>query len=81
MWKRTFYSVGFILGVIGGRTMATTGELRAIIEELELVDAGDAASYLDTNPAGEEESSDTLSSTLASCSRYTSSEDWNVALF
>ncbi len=26
--------------------MATTGELRAIIEELELVDIGDAASYL-----------------------------------
>ena len=30
--------------------MATTGELRAIIEQLELVDIGDAASYL-----GEEE--------------------------
>ncbi len=26
--------------------MATTGELRAIIQELELVDIGDAASYL-----------------------------------
>ncbi|HEU5227340.1 MAG TPA: hypothetical protein VFU49_05960 [Ktedonobacteraceae bacterium] len=26
--------------------MATTGELRAIIEALELVDIGDAASYL-----------------------------------
>jgi hypothetical protein len=26
--------------------MATTGELRAIIEELQLVDVGDAASYL-----------------------------------
>lgn len=26
--------------------MATTGELRAIIEQLELVDIGDAASYL-----------------------------------
>jgi hypothetical protein len=26
--------------------MATTGELRTIIEELELVDIGDAASYL-----------------------------------
>ncbi len=26
--------------------MATTGELRAIIEELELIDIGDAASYL-----------------------------------
>jgi len=31
--------------------MATTGELRAIIEELQLIDAGDAASFL-----GEEES-------------------------
>lgn len=26
--------------------MATTGELRAIIEELQLIDAGDAASFL-----------------------------------
>ena len=26
--------------------MATTGELRAIIQELHLVDVGDAASYL-----------------------------------
>ncbi len=31
---------------IGGYTMTTTGELRAIIEDLELVDVGDAASYL-----------------------------------
>ncbi len=31
-------------------SMATTGELRAIIEQLQLVDIGDAASYL-----GEEE--------------------------
>ncbi len=40
--------------------MATTGELRAIIELLELVDIGDAASYL-----GEEvlESNTCLSST------------------
>lgn len=30
----------------GGYPMATTGELRAIIEELELVDIGDAANYL-----------------------------------
>ena len=30
--------------------MATTGELRAIVEELQLVDIGEAASYL-----GEEE--------------------------
>lgn len=32
--------------VNGGSAMTTTGELRAIIEELELVDIGDAASYL-----------------------------------
>lgn len=37
--------------------MATTGELRAIIEALELVDIGDAASYL-----GEE---DTVAEELA----------------
>jgi len=35
--------------------MATTGELRAIIEELQLVDIGDAASYLGEEPViGEE---------------------------
>ena len=34
----------------GEHTMATTGELRAIIADLELVEIGDAASYL-----GEEE--------------------------
>lgn len=32
--------------VNGGSVMTTTGELRAIIEELELIDIGDAASYL-----------------------------------
>jgi len=35
--------------------MATTGELRAIVEELELVDIGDAASYLGEEPTGVEE--------------------------
>lgn len=30
--------------------MATTGELRAIIQELQLVDIGDAASYLGEEP-------------------------------
>ena len=34
--------------------MATTGELRAIIEDLELVDIGDAASYLGEEVDGEE---------------------------
>ena len=37
--------------------MATTGELRAIIEELQLVDIGDAASYLGEEDVIEEESS------------------------
>jgi hypothetical protein len=35
--------------------MTTTGELRAIVEELELVDIGDAASYLGEETAGIEE--------------------------
>jgi len=37
--------------------MTTTGELRAIVEELELVDIGDAASYLGEETAGSEEMS------------------------
>jgi hypothetical protein len=36
--------------------MATTGELRNIIEELELVDIGDAASYLGEEATVAEES-------------------------
>ena len=36
--------------------MATTGELRAIIQELQLVDIGDAASYLGEEVTVEEES-------------------------
>ncbi|HLI09746.1 MAG TPA: hypothetical protein VKV40_24505 [Ktedonobacteraceae bacterium] len=36
--------------------MATTGELQAIIQELQLVDAGDAASYLGEEAMVEEES-------------------------
>ena len=35
--------------------MATTGELREIIEELQLVDIGDAASYLGEEAVVEEE--------------------------
>jgi hypothetical protein len=34
--------------------MATTGELRAIIEELQLVDIGDAATYLGEEAVVEE---------------------------
>lgn len=44
--------------------MATTGELRAIIEELELVDIGDAANYLGEEILGEEESLLTDQTTL-----------------
>lgn len=36
--------------------MATTAELRAIIEELRLVDAGDAASYLGEEALVDDES-------------------------
>ncbi|HET9920588.1 MAG TPA: hypothetical protein VFQ30_12140 [Ktedonobacteraceae bacterium] len=36
--------------------MATTGELRAIIQDLQLVDIGDAASYLGEEGMVEEES-------------------------
>ncbi len=53
--------------------MATTGELRAIIEELELVDIGDAATYL-----GEEGLDGTLSSSQSSMSTFVSSIDYNV---
>ena len=36
--------------------MATTGELKAIIEELQLIDVGDAASYLGEEALMEDES-------------------------
>ena len=65
----------------GSCMMATTGELRAIIEELELVDAGDAASYLDKNPSYGEESPDVMASTLESCLKYISLDEWDIALF
>jgi hypothetical protein len=37
--------------------MTTTGELRAIVEELELVDVGDAASYIGEETIAMEETS------------------------
>ncbi len=40
--------------MIGGTAMATTGELRAIIEELALIDIGDAASYLGEESVNED---------------------------
>jgi hypothetical protein len=47
--------------------MTTTGELHAIIEELELVDIGDAASYLGEEGSMEEESASSEGIALLSC--------------
>ncbi len=47
--------------------MATTGELRAIIEELQLVDIGEAASYLGEEIIVEEESIVTVQQTDLPC--------------
>lgn len=44
--------------------MATSGELRAIIEELKLVDIGDAANYLGEEATVEDEFAVTLSTSL-----------------
>ncbi len=49
---------------LGVYSMATTGELRAIIEQLQLVDIGDAADYLGENELVEDEYS--LSTLLSS---------------
>jgi hypothetical protein len=53
---------------MGVRAMATTGELRSIIEDLELVDIGDAASYLGEDATVEEESHSSEQSALNSMS-------------
>ncbi len=55
--------------------MTTTGELRAIMEELELVDAGDAASYLGEDTGTDDEAPDMSALVLASCLGYIASED------
>jgi hypothetical protein len=47
--------------------MATTGELRTIIEELQLVDIGEAASYLGEEIIVEDESIVTVPQTALSC--------------
>ncbi|MBA2676853.1 MAG: hypothetical protein H0U76_00405 [Ktedonobacteraceae bacterium] len=54
--------------------MTTTGELRAIVEELELVDIGEAANYLDEGTAFDEEAPDMSALVLASCLGYIASE-------
>jgi hypothetical protein len=53
--------------VTGEILMATTGELRAIIEELQLVDIGEAASYLGEEIIVEEESIVPEQQTALSC--------------
>jgi hypothetical protein len=54
--------------------MTTTGELHAIVEELELVDIGDAASYLgEETEVTEEIGREQIS--LASLSTYENSTD------
>ncbi|GCE19634.1 hypothetical protein [Dictyobacter kobayashii] len=58
-----------------GFFMTTTGELRSIIEELELVDAGDADSYLGEDTSDAEETPDMVASNLARCLRYIASAD------
>jgi hypothetical protein len=45
--------------------MVTTGELGAIIQELQLVDVGDAASYLGEEAQVVEEAATSVSTTLA----------------
>jgi hypothetical protein len=47
--------------------MATTGELRAIIEELQLVDIGEAACYLGEEIIVEDESIATAQQTAPPC--------------
>ena len=47
--------------------MSTTGELRAIIEELQLVDIGEAASYLGEEIIVEQESTVPAQQTALSC--------------
>lgn len=54
--------------------MTTTGELRAIVEELELVDVGEAASYLEEESVLAEEAPDVSALVLASCLGYIASE-------
>ncbi|GER88510.1 hypothetical protein KDW_26720 [Dictyobacter vulcani] len=50
--------------------MTTTGELRSIIEELELVDVGDAVTYLDEDDQNVGDVPDMTALNLASCLQY-----------
>jgi hypothetical protein len=63
---------------LGVYQLATTGELRAIIEALELVDIGDAVSYLgeeEMNVAEELQVVDQISATFADPLAYPSNCD------
>jgi hypothetical protein len=60
--------------------MTTTGELDAIIEELELVDIGDAASYLGEEATVEDEffASEQSALTFANSMGSTVKEDYSL---
>ena len=58
--------------------MATTGELRAIIEDLELIDIGEAVSYLGEDVLDEEGEPDMTALNLARCLSYIASKEQSV---
>jgi hypothetical protein len=61
--------------------MATTGELRAIIKDLELVDVGEAASYLGEDALNDEEEPDISALNLASCLSYIANDERHCQVF
>jgi hypothetical protein len=61
--------------------MATTGELRAIIKDLELVDVGEAASYLGEDTPNDEEEPDVSALNLASCLSYIANDERHYQVF
>jgi hypothetical protein len=61
--------------------MATTGELRAIIKDLELVDVGEAASYLGEDAPDDEEEPDISALNLASCLSYIANDERHCQVF
>ena len=66
-----------LLANLGVYKLATTGELRAIIEALELVDIGDAVSYLgeEINVVGELQVVDQTAAAFADPVAYSSNYD------
>jgi hypothetical protein len=56
--------------------MATTGELRAIIEELQMIDIGDAASYLGEENVGTEETTVSVDEATLHASRAVHQPTW-----